>query len=239
MKTSFQQKKHLRGPDFLTSEKTKADTHQLCGEILSGGAGLRIRVTGRSMKPFLKGGEILTIRRVSCASLRKGDLILFDSQGALVLHRIIKKVYSDKGTLMFQTQGDAMRAADGPVHQDKVLGKVLKIERSLAGGRTKQMDMESAYWRVISASTALMTPIRMLMRHTHSGFIIHVPALMNKLIRMVSFPQSRKLSGVGKVAASLREESLRPPENQENSGQARIGSSLGVDPTGMTNDILI
>jgi signal peptidase I len=164
------------------------------------------------MAPLLKGGEYLTIRKVPASSLQKGDLVLFASHGSLILHRIIRKSCADNGTAVFQTQGDARQSADGPVHQDKVLGKVLKIEKTLPGGRLKQMDMEAASWKVLNASMVMIIPIRMLMRHALSGFFIHVPALTHKFIRMVFLPQSRKLSEVG-----------NPSENQERFRTSRSG----------------
>ncbi|MBA4374504.1 MAG: signal peptidase I [Thermodesulfovibrio sp.] len=159
--------------EIISVKTLQSEGVKLFEDVLVSGADLRIRVTGRSMKPFLKGGEILTIRRVPCSSLRKGDLILFDCQGSLILHRIIKKCYSEAGTLSFQTQGDARQAADGPVHKDKVLGKVLLIEKPLAGGRTRLLDMASAYWQVLNASIAMTIPIRMLLRYSFR----HVPVL--------------------------------------------------------------
>ena len=62
----------------------KAELSDLFADILNKGLNLRLKVTGRSMQPFLRGGETVTIKKVPCSELRRGDLIFFDSpQGVL------------------------------------------------------------------------------------------------------------------------------------------------------------
>ena len=55
----------------LSSDETVA----FFEDILNRGLILRVKVTGRSMLPFLAGGEILTIQKVPSFSLQIGDLI--------------------------------------------------------------------------------------------------------------------------------------------------------------------
>ncbi len=79
------------------------------------------------MVPFLRGGEVLTIRKVPYSFLKRGDLILFrNSHGKAVIHRIIRK----KKCGRVQTKGDAAISLDEPVREDDVLGKVCEIERT-------------------------------------------------------------------------------------------------------------
>ena len=64
---------------------------RLFGEILNAGSALRVKVTGMRMAPFLRGGEILTLKKVDCSLLRRGDLILFrNAAGYSILHRIVR-----------------------------------------------------------------------------------------------------------------------------------------------------
>jgi signal peptidase I len=124
-------------------------------DILNSGLGLRTQVTGVSMTPFLRGGEILTIKKVGSSSLRIGDLIFFkDRRGCLILHRIIKKSCLD-GRFTFHTKGDAVSAFDEPVHENDVLGKVFGIEKIVSGGNTKYIDMESYLRKRINYINAL------------------------------------------------------------------------------------
>jgi signal peptidase I len=132
------------------------DILRLFEDILRNGTDLRVRVTGRSMTPFLKGGEVLTIRQMPCVSLKKGDLILYRDKNDLpVLHRIIQKRKGDDGTFCFLTKGDALIAFDGEIREDNVLGKVLRIERPAQSGKTTHIDMNSLFYRCMNFSIAV------------------------------------------------------------------------------------
>ena len=133
------------------------DILRLFEDILRNGTDLRVRVTGRSMTPFLKGGEVLTIRQMPCSSLRKGDLILFrNAYDTPVLHRILNKRKTVDGTFSFITKGDALMAFDEEIHEDSVLGKVLRIERPLLSGKTGHIDMNSLFYRCVNFSIAVL-----------------------------------------------------------------------------------
>jgi signal peptidase I len=119
-------------------------------DVLNRGLTLRTQVTGLSMTPFLRGGEILTIKKVGSSPLRIGDLIFFkDRRGFPVLHRIVRKE-REKDISIFQTKGDALLSMDDRVFSHDVLGKVCRIEKKLTGGKTKHIDMESFLQRSIN-----------------------------------------------------------------------------------------
>ena len=68
--------------DELILENLLKDTKvDLCEDILRSGISLRLQVTGRSMAPFLVGGEFLTIKKGPGSSLHIGDLIFFQNSG--------------------------------------------------------------------------------------------------------------------------------------------------------------
>jgi len=139
-----------------TGSFEKAEVTALFGEILKSGLSLQVKVTGRSMLPFLRGGEIVTVKKVPCSELRIGDLIFFDSsQDALVLHRIVRKKLSDSGAHIFQTRGDALLAFDEEINGRSVLGKVLRIERQTQSGKTTHIDMNSLFYRCMNFSIAV------------------------------------------------------------------------------------
>jgi len=126
LKTSSQENNLESQPGLSSLTMSEPKKLVLFEDILNDGISLRVKVTGRSMAPFLQGGEILTIKRVPYASLHKGDLIFFkNSHGFPLLHRIIKK-----DTKSVQTKGDALMAFDEPVCEKDALGKVCIIERA-------------------------------------------------------------------------------------------------------------
>lgn len=125
-------------------------------DLLKEGSDIRVRVTGRSMVPYLAGGEILTIRQEPSASLRPGDLILFRNRYDLpILHRIIRKRTVHDGTLFFLTKGDASKAFDEEIPEYSVLGKVCRIEKISAAGRIRIHEMDSFFHRGVNFIIAL------------------------------------------------------------------------------------
>ncbi|MEW6052908.1 MAG: signal peptidase I [Nitrospirota bacterium] len=130
-------------PPDLTGDLATPYTSALFKEILRSGLTLRVKVTGRSMAPFLNGGEVLTIKQIPVPSLQVGDLIFFTAaDNSLLLHRVVRMQRREKVNIV-QTKGDALRGLDDPVCAENILGKVISVERCGAGGRKTSLDMES------------------------------------------------------------------------------------------------
>ena len=91
----------------------------------------RLRVHGSSMRPWLRGGETVDVRRETPTQVRRGDVVAFARGGGLFVHRVIGKSQRDGRTLLI-TKGDAFPEADAPVREEEFLGRVTRIAR---GGR--------------------------------------------------------------------------------------------------------
>ena len=114
----------------------------LLTELFARGADVRIRVTGASMRPFLRGGEILTLRRPDVGGLRRGDLVLFaDRDGLPVLHRVVRKRVSGSGVVL-RTLGDGLTGLDGLLPEHRGLARVCAVERP--GRRALSLDTPGA-----------------------------------------------------------------------------------------------
>lgn len=138
--------------ELMPPEISAPDTFGLFEDILNSGLSLKVKVTGRSMAPFLWGGEILTIRKVPCSSLQRGDLIFFKNrQGFPILHRIITKRQVTNCMITFQTKGDALTAFDEPVQDNEILGKVCKIEYG-----SRRINIETKMWSKINYLAAVI-----------------------------------------------------------------------------------
>jgi len=117
-------------------------------DLLRRGLSIRVRVTGCSMAPFLKGGEVLTIKPAHPASLRRGDLIFYkDGCGAPVLHRLVRMDRSCAETVTIQTKGDALPACDAPISHEEILGKVCRVEYGGPDSKGRCLDMETFFRR--------------------------------------------------------------------------------------------
>lgn len=142
----------------------------LLEEILSKGCDIRMRVTGRSMTPFLLGGELVTIRRVPASSVRIGDIIFFKTcTGHPVVHRVVRK-----NQAIFQTKGDALQAMDEPVSQSRLLGKVCLIEKHDAAG-SKTIRMDSTGWyaanRMVVTAHYVKSSLRAVLRRIKGALL--------------------------------------------------------------------
>lgn len=106
-------------------------------QILRRGAAIRYRAAGWSMYPLIRHGDILEIQPIQASAVRVGDVILFETEeGGVLAHRLIHKQGADNRTLL-TTKGDALAHPDKPIHADKLLGRVTRIERR---GRTIGLD---------------------------------------------------------------------------------------------------
>ena len=82
-----------------------------------------VYVEGASMEPTLSAGDIVVYRRTA-THLARGDLVLFDHGGSLVVHRVAG-VQRD-GSL--RTRGDANESLDVlPVAPEAVRGQVVVV----------------------------------------------------------------------------------------------------------------
>jgi len=121
-------------------------------DVLKRGADLRVSVTGRSMAPFIKSGDTVTIRKIPVDRLAIGDLVFYKNRlGCPVLHRLIGIKKAEDGGKVFRTKGDALWAGDEPFFEESIIGNVVSIERrSGCGRRIRGIDMSSLKWRTIN-----------------------------------------------------------------------------------------
>lgn len=90
---------------------------------------VRFRVQGGSMRPWLRGGEVVEVRRENVERIRRGDVVVFARSGGLFAHRVIGKGSRGNQPVVF-TKGDAFPDADAPVRADELVGRVAAVARS-------------------------------------------------------------------------------------------------------------
>lgn len=120
-------------------------------DILDLGLNIKIRVTGKSMEPSVRGGDVLYIKRADYNSLCAGDIIFFkDRYEQPVIHRIIRKIKDASGIYKFQTKGDSSIYYDDIIDGNMIIGKVYRIEKVKYNGKNCYIDLESYKWRFIN-----------------------------------------------------------------------------------------
>ena len=99
---------------------------ELIDAVLDKGADFRLRARGMSMYPFLRDGDLITLRRAPVAAFKIGDIVAIPHpvRGNLVIHRIVAV---RNGSL--KTKGDFNVASDGWVLRQDVLGRVIRVQR--------------------------------------------------------------------------------------------------------------
>ncbi|MFC2086177.1 signal peptidase I [Bacteroidota bacterium] len=97
--------------------------------LLDEGKTLKITVTGISMSPFLKEGDLIYIKKFNPERYQIGDVVVFKKDDKYIVHRLIsfKTTNSRKYA---QTKGDSVLKFDMPVDITEILGKVCLVKRA-------------------------------------------------------------------------------------------------------------
>jgi signal peptidase len=102
---------------------------ELAVEVARTFGSLRLRVTGTSMMPAVRPGDVLSIRRVDLRETSPGEIVLFARGGRLFAHRIVDQGGGGSRDPYLVTRGDRLLENDPPVFQSELLGRVTSIDR--------------------------------------------------------------------------------------------------------------
>ncbi len=120
-------------------------------DILRSGADVRVRVTGRSMAPFIADQDVVTLRRIPDGRVQCGDLVFHKGPGGdPVLHRVVWTGRDKLGKKVFRTKGDALSLWDPVASIDRILGRVIKIEKPTGQGRNQLRDLTALHWKAVN-----------------------------------------------------------------------------------------
>jgi len=104
---------------------------------------LKVPISGTSMQPTIHDGEAILIEAIEPSKVRIGDIVLYSSLSeTAVIHRIINIEDSPYGRLI-TTRGDACRQSDIPVPIERVIGRVVEVERD---GQTVELGKLAQSW---------------------------------------------------------------------------------------------
>jgi phage repressor protein C with HTH and peptisase S24 domain len=118
----------------LLDEKliSSLDLSEVMSSILALGNQVRIRAKGWSMSPFIRDMDIITIAPLCKDSVKLGDIVAFTGEAGensfrLGIHRVVQKL--EDGSYLIKGDNTA-NDPDGIVPQNRILGRVIKIERN-------------------------------------------------------------------------------------------------------------
>jgi hypothetical protein len=111
---------------------------------------IRISVTGTSMQPWIKGGDLLELEAVDSDRVRVGEVVLAKRQDEThVLHRVVK-LQDDRVML----RGDAQNTHDEPFPRCRVIARVVSVKR---GRRVFHLDR--GLWRFMGSLWVMLSPV--------------------------------------------------------------------------------
>ena len=100
---------------------------------------------GQSMIPFLRPGQKVKLTPIDISFIVKGDLVAFQKQDYLVIHRVHEIILSG-GTINLVTKGDSNLNPDESIDKDNYLAKVSMIYR---GNTWRELSSTSIHSRLV------------------------------------------------------------------------------------------
>jgi signal peptidase I len=99
----------------------------LVQSLLQQGVSVHIRVSGNSMQPLLRGGELVEVAPLSDLRPKLGDILFVRSRhNTPLIHRLIWRRNQD-GISYLLTKGDACAGFDGFTPENNTIGRVERI----------------------------------------------------------------------------------------------------------------
>lgn len=128
--------------------------------LLQQGVTVRMRVSGVSMLPLIRGGDLIEVAPLREKKIRRGDIVFIcDQRGQPLVHRLHRRRYDINGMLCIQTKGDGNACYDPPVPINRVFGRVRRIVTD-----RQDISLEGAAFYFQShffvARTVLLFPLR-------------------------------------------------------------------------------
>ena len=87
-----------------------------------------LRVSGTSMVPAIRPGDLVSVERARAGEIAPGEIVVFMREGRLIVHRVVARTGSP-GDGYLVTRGDRTRRNDALVSSAELVGRVTQIGR--------------------------------------------------------------------------------------------------------------
>ena len=115
-------------------------------ELLGSGNAIRFQARGASMSPAIHDGEIVHVKAVLPADLRKGDIVLVKGEMGFRLHRL---VVADVRNDVFITRGDSGSHNDPAVSAEQIVG-IAGDKEVRVGNKTVRAKLNGMSGRILT-----------------------------------------------------------------------------------------
>jgi signal peptidase I len=126
-------------------QETKQYLSETVKSLLMEGHSVELSAYGQSMIPFLRPGQKVKLTPIDISFIVKGDLVAFQKQDYLVIHRVHEIILSG-GTINLVTKGDSNLNPDESIDKDNYLAKVSMIYR---GNQWRELSSTSIHSRSV------------------------------------------------------------------------------------------
>ncbi len=126
-------------------QETKQYLSETVKSLLMEGHSVELSAYGQSMIPFLRPGQKVKLTPIDISFIVKGDLVAFQKQDYLVIHRVHEIILSG-GTINLVTKGDSNLNPDESIDKDNYLAKVSMIYR---GNTWRELSSTSIHSRLV------------------------------------------------------------------------------------------
>lgn len=104
---------------------------EIIRRVLESGNSVELPATGFSMFPTLRPDDRVIVKPISKSELPKtGNVIVYDNNGVLVMHRLIKIIGRNDTKPLFITRGDSGIEQDMPWTEQQLVGVAVSYNRA-------------------------------------------------------------------------------------------------------------
>jgi len=110
---------------------------------------VRFRALGSSMFPFIKNGDIITVKYINSKDIVIGDILLYQRDEKFFVHRLIDKRRNNNNNIYYITKGDNLPNSDLPIEISSIKGKVVEIQND-----KRRISLDSLKMKIVNYSIA-------------------------------------------------------------------------------------
>lgn len=124
-----------------------------------------LKVSGMSMLPWFRPGDIVFVRKAEIGEIWPGNVVVFESGGHVCMHRVIERIRSPNGDAsgsQFITKGDWCVLPDAPIGAEQLFGKVEFLYRN-----GNEIRLASGWRKVFGKFLAAISPASRFWRPRH------------------------------------------------------------------------
>ena len=134
-----------------------------CIDELAQGRAVQILSNGYSMWPCIRPKDKLLISAVPFSSVQINDIIAFQRQNHIVVHRVVEILDSENGNEL-RTIGDSNSVDDEPIDLSNFIGKVSEVNGIIVQSVAPSPFKRRIYRFVIWSLTLVLRVIRFFRR---------------------------------------------------------------------------